>query len=160
MNTTKLTQKRLKEVVRYDRRTGNFYWKVSTGKAKRGELSGHTDTNGYTKISIDGVKYFAHRLAWLYCFGVWPVANIDHIDRCRSNNKLKNLRDVSQAINGLNGPIRKNNRSGYTGVSYDARRSNWVAYITRSRRKKHLGAFDTCAQAAKARAAAISTVFD
>lgn len=154
-----LTQERLKEVVRYDRRTGGFYWKVSTGKASRGAVAGHTDSAGYTKISIDGRKYFAHRLAWFYVWGKWPEKNIDHKDLCRSNNKLSNLRDVCQSLNGLNGPRRKNNSSGYTGVSYDTRRGYWVAYINQGFRKKHLGSFKDPRDAAKARAAAHKFIF-
>ena len=153
-----LTHKRLREVLKYDRRNGNFYWKVSTGKAKRGEVAGHTDSLGYTKISLDGVKYFAHRLAWFYCHQKWPDQNIDHIDRCRSNNRLINLRDVGQIINGLNGPLRRNNSSGYTGVSYDRRRGAWVAYINFGRRKKHLGQFADLNLAAKARESALQNL--
>lgn len=159
MKTSTLTQKRLKEVVQYDRRLGLFYWRISTGKASRGSVAGHTDSAGYTKISIDGVKYFAHRLVWLYVYGAWPLQNIDHIDLCRSNNKLSNLRDVGQSMNGLNGPVRRNNSSGYTGVSYDTRRQNWVAYVNQGRRKKHLGAYKTLTDAALARCAAISQIF-
>ena len=159
MKTNVLTQKRLKEVVQYDRRSGLFYWRVSVGKASRGSVAGHTDTMGYTKISIDGVKYFAHRLAWLYVHGAWPTQNIDHIDLCRSNNKISNLRDVGQSINGLNGPLRRNNSSGYTGVSYDARRKNWVAYVHQDRRKKHIGAYKTPADAAAARRVVLAEIF-
>lgn len=155
-----LTQERLKEVIKYDRRTGLFYWKVSTGKVSRGAVAGHTDSAGYTKISIDGVKYFAHRLAWFYVRGKWPEKNIDHKDLCRNNNKLANLRDVGQSLNGLNGPLRKNNSSGYTGVSYDARRKHWVAYINQGQCKKHLGSFKDLRAAAEARAAALNFVFD
>jgi hypothetical protein len=153
--TNMLGYKRLHEVLRYDRRNGNFYWKVSTGKAKRGEVAGHTDSAGYTKISVDGVKYFAHRLAWFYCHKKWPGKNIDHIDRCRNNNRLKNLRDVGQTVNGLNGSLRRNNSSGYTGVSYDNRRCAWVAYINLGRHKKHLGQFSDLNLAAKAREVAL-----
>lgn len=159
MRTLSLTQKRLKEVVRYNKQTGLFYWKVSVGKAKRGEVAGHTDSAGYTKVSIDGVKYFAHRLVWLYVYGAWPTQNIDHKDLCRSNNRLSNLRDVGQSLNGLNGPLRCNNSSGYTGVSYDARRGEWVAYVNRARRKKHLGAYKNLAEAVAARRSALAQIF-
>lgn len=156
---TILSYKRLCEVVAYDKKSGDFYWKVSIGKAKRGNVAGHTDSNGYTKISIDGVKYFAHRLAWFYVRKEWPKRNIDHIDRCRSNNKFSNLRDVGQSLNGLNGSLRKNNRSGYTGVSYDPRRDQWVAYINQGRRKKHVGAFKDKKLAVLARSKAIMQIF-
>ena len=159
MKTSELTRQRLKEVVQYDRKTGLFYWRVSTGKASRGSVAGHTDSSGYTKISIDGVKYFAHRLAWFYVYGKWPTKNIDHKDLCRNNNKLSNLRDIGQSLNGLNGPLRKNNSSGYTGVSYDARRGKWVAYINRNYRKKHLGNFENLRQAVAARKFAFAAHF-
>jgi len=157
--TSSLTYKRMREVVRYDRQSGLFYWKVSVGKAKRNEVAGHTDSSGYTKISIDGVKYFAHRLAWFYCFKVWPQKNIDHVDRCRSNNRIKNLRDVGQSLNGLNGSLRRNNSSGHTGVSYDPRRDTWVAYVNKDGRKKHLGAYGSPKIAAQARADVVSAFF-
>lgn len=157
--TSSLTYKRMREVVRYDRRLGLFYWKVSTGKVTRGAVAGHTDSSGYTKISIDGVKYFAHRLAWFYCYKTWPTQNIDHIDRCRNNNRIKNLRDVGQSLNGLNGSLRCNNSSGHTGVSYDPRRKTWVAYINRNGQKKYLGAYDNPKIAAQARADVIAAIF-
>ena len=157
--TSSLTYKRMREVVRYDRQSGLFYWKVSVGKAKRNEVAGHTDSSGYTKISVDGVKYFAHRLAWFYCFKVWPQKNIDHVDRCRSNNRIKNLRDVGQSLNGLNGSLRRNNSSGHTGVSYDPRRDTWVAYVNKDGRKKHLGAYGSPKIAAQARADVVAAFF-
>lgn len=157
--TSLLTYKRLREVVRYDRCSGLFYWKISTGKAKRGYVAGHTDSNGYTKISIDSVKHFAHRLAWFYCHKEWPKNNIDHIDRCRNNNRLSNLRDVGQSLNGLNSPLRRNNSSGHTGVSYDPRRNTWIAYVNKDGRKKHLGAYDNPKIAAQARASVIAAFF-
>lgn len=159
MKTTLLTHKRLLEVVKYHRHTGVFYWKVSTGKVARGAAAGHTDSNGYTKISIDSVKYFAHRLAWFYVHREWPKKNIDHINLCKSDNRIVNLRDVGQSVNGINGPIRRNNSSGYTGVSYDKRRGNWVAYTHQKFRKKHLGAYETLAGAALARQKAVAEIF-
>jgi hypothetical protein len=157
--TSSLTYKRLREVARYDRRSGLFYWKITVGKARRGCVAGHTDSNGYTKISIDGVKHFAHRLAWFYCHKEWPKNNIDHIDRCRNNNRLSNLRDVGQSLNGLNGSLRRNNRSGYTGVFYDVRRDKWIAYINRKGHKKHLGEFKLLQAAVQARQTVLQEIF-
>jgi hypothetical protein len=148
-----LTHERLRQLLLYDPLTGVFTWRQEKIKGRHtcGASAGHVDASGYCKISVDGQKYYAHRLAWFYHYACWPAKNIDHIDRCRSNNRISNLRDVSQSKNGLNGPLRRNNASGFTGVIYDGRRKNWVAYITIARKKKHLGSYRSLELACKAR---------
>lgn len=154
--TQKLKYSRLIEVLDYDPDIGVFTWKKNVCRRKIGDIAGHTDRIGYTKISIDGVKYFAHRLAWFYYYKTWPIKNIDHKDQSRSNNRISNLRDVGQTINGWNTPIRKNNTSGFTGVSYDPRRKKWVAYLHIGWQKKHIGSFKEKHLAAEARKIALS----
>lgn len=153
-----LTHKRLRELLLYDPQTGAFTWRKDRvrGKHTGGGAAGHIDASGYCKISIDGRRYYAHRLAWFYYYASWPSKNIDHIDRCRNNNRIANLRDVGQSENSLNGSLRRNNASGCTGVSYDSRRKSWVAYITVAGKKKHLGAYTSLALACEARRQATS----
>lgn len=148
-----LTHERLRQLLLYDPLTGIFTWRKEKVKGKHtgGSNAGHADARGYCKISLDGQKYYAHRLAWFYHYARWPTKNIDHIDRCRNNNRISNLRDVGQSKNALNGPLRRNNASGFTGVSYDERRKTWVAYITVAGKKKHLGAYMSLALASEAR---------
>ena len=71
--------------------TGFFYWK----KNKR--IAGGKNGNGYWLIKINGVKYYSHRLAWLYMNGKFPNCEIHHKDDCRSNNKWNNLQDLSKS---------------------------------------------------------------
>ena len=144
------------ELLDYDADEGVFRWKRGNSRKRIGDAAGHTDRGGYTKICIDGVKYYAHRLAWFYHYKTWPSGYIDHIDRCRSNNRIQNLRDTNQTINGLNGALRVNNTSGHTGVSFDPRRKKWVAYIHLGWRKKHVGSFSEKHLAAEARSIALS----
>jgi hypothetical protein len=47
-------------------------------------------------------------------------------------------------------PLRQNNTSGYTGVSYDRKRHLWKAYISQQGKHIHLGRFPTAIQAALA----------
>ena len=157
-----LTHERLCEMLDYDPQTGVFHWRQNVGKNKykRGDVAGHQDASGYVKIGLDGVRYYAHRLAWFCVFKQWPRNNIDHVDRCRSNNRILNLRDVGQTVNGLNGPVRRNNSSGYNGVTFDPRRGHWTAYITVARKRRYLGAFADIHAAKAARQAAEASIMD
>lgn len=108
-----LTQERLKELLHYGPNSGLFMWRVDRrGTAKAGQWAGRTNSKGYVEISVDGKRYKAHRLAWLYTHGVWPKGQIDHKDRDRAGNWIDNLRDVTQSVNLKNTGAQKNNTSG------------------------------------------------
>jgi hypothetical protein len=95
MKTTgqdKLTAERLRERLHYDAETGVFTRRVGSGHAHAGDMAGSVHSTGYVRIGIDGGKYTAHCLAWLYVHGVWPSDQIDHINRNRSDNRIANLR--------------------------------------------------------------------
>lgn len=113
-----LTLIRLKEFLYYSKSTGEFTWRVSRGKAKRGERAGSLDSEGYLNIGIDKKRYRAHRLAWFYVTGYWPKHEVDHKNRIRRDNKWKNLREATDQDNAKNHSISCTNRSGVTGVMY------------------------------------------
>jgi len=53
-------------------------------------------------IGLLGKRYYAHRLAWLYVYGVWPDGDTDHINRNKHDNRIANLRSCSRSENMLN----------------------------------------------------------
>ena len=53
----------------------------------------------YQRITIGGYDYYAHRLAWFYVYGEWPVNELDHIDEDKENNAIDNLREATHAEN-------------------------------------------------------------
>lgn len=110
--------------------------------------------NGYRRTTIDGVAVLEHRLAWLYVHGRWPSQQIDHINGNRTDNRIANLREVSQSVNmrNLQGP-KKNSQSGVLGV---IRHSDtlWRVRVTINRKAKHIGYFQTREAAAEAYAMA------
>ncbi|EFE1615700.1 hypothetical protein CKI87_000297 [Escherichia coli] len=64
------------EVLDYNKETGIFTWKKKlSARGAVGKVAG-TISYGYNAINIDGVRYFAHRLAWLYVYGEWPKQEI------------------------------------------------------------------------------------
>ena len=112
----KLTQERLKEVLRYDAEgTGMFVRATRQRGCRVGEVVGSFDPFGYIKIGVDAKDYLAHRLAWLYVYGYMSENLIDHINRNPADNRISNLREVSQQCNMRNTGTPKHNTSGVKG---------------------------------------------
>lgn len=103
----------------------------------------------YWILSFRGESIGAHRMAWALHHGMWPSGVIDHVDRDGLNNKIENLRDVTQAENLRNSRMKSNNKSGVTGVSF--RNGKYRAKIVHDYRVFNLGSFDNLEDAAKAR---------
>ena len=67
-----LTQRELKRILRYDKETGLFIRKKATfNSVNIGDIAGGVKSNGDVYISVKGKEYSAHRLAFLYVFGVF-----------------------------------------------------------------------------------------
>lgn len=125
-----ITQKRVKELLNYNPENGNLIWRVNKGRAKQGEVAGTLHKDGHILVGVDGERYQAHRLIWLWMEGYFPENDIDHKDRLPSNNKWCNLRHTSHKCNMRNCSISKNNKSGVTGVSWNDKNNKWFASIT------------------------------
>lgn len=152
-----LTADRLRFLLRYDANTGEFVWLRQQGSRKAGDVAGAIKTEGYREIGIDGRLYYAHRLVWLYVFGRWPTEQIDHRNGDESDNRLSNLRECSNAENCQNLGLRKSNKSGLTGVRWDAARSKWAAQIRIDGKITPLGRYQTKEMAHQAYLAAKAT---
>jgi citrate synthase len=148
MAKTNLTSARLHEVLEFDADTGVFTWKITRTKAKRGARAGSI-WNGYEVIKIDAERYSAHRIAWLYVYGKWPDAEIDHINGNRADNRICNLRDVSASVNQQNARrARVDNASGFLGVT--KQKNLWTSQLTINGKTLHLGLYKTPEEASQA----------
>ena len=129
------------ELLSYDPKTGNLIWKVDRGgTAKTGMVAGHRDTShGYRIIRVNGIRYRAHRIAWLLFYREFPTSHIDHINRNRDDNRITNLRCVTHTENMRNRKKMKSNKSGVTGVSWNSKDKNWKAQITSNGKRIILG---------------------
>ncbi len=137
-----ITAGELRELLSYDETSGEFRWKVKPCKGRHvGDVAGNLNTNGYVQIRIKGKLYMSHRLAWLYVHGEWPKDQIDHIDGNRSNNRLNNLRSVSNRENACN---QKSHREGRLfGSHYSKHDKKWRARIEINGKRISLGLFPT-----------------
>lgn len=143
MATRDLTAARLRELLQYNPDSGQFRRLVRTSnRIKAGDVAGCLAGEGYLHIRVDGGLYKSHRLAWLYMTGAWPIGSIDHIDGCRTNNAIANLRDVTKSVNLQNQrKARADNASGLLGVS--AHHGRWQARITVDGKRLHIGSYAT-----------------
>jgi len=140
-----ITQSELKELLHYNPETGIFTRKTHLNKhCKINDIAGHKTKHGYVTISIKSKTYYAHRLAWLYVYGEMPKNVIDHINGNGMDNKIINLRDVTQSINIQNIlKIPSHNKSGLMGVSFYKKTEKWRASLTLNKKHFHLGLFKT-----------------
>lgn len=134
-----LTAERLRELLSYDPETGVFDRRQKNAWNARGSAGAKT-CRGYVILSVDGKRYFAHRLAWLHVYGRWPKQFIDHINGCRGDNRIANLREADCALNLENQRVARsdNQSSGVLGVHWSAYHGKWKAHIRVNGRLRHL----------------------
>lgn len=145
----KVTYSRLRELLDYNPDTGLFTWlQYRSQRANKGSVAGRVNmTTGYVEIQIDGTRYKAHRLAWLYCHGVMPDKQVDHINCCRTDNRITNLRKATSSQNQQNTGLTKSNKSGRKGVYF--RGGKWQAQAQINGKKYHLGRHKSIDEASK-----------
>lgn len=145
-----ISQSKLHSIFNYNIDTGLFTYKVNKNRQARiGDVAGRTTSKGYTQITIDGKTYVAHKLAFLYEKGYYPEKQIDHKNRVKTDNRLSNLKEVTQFENMKNLNKRQDNTSGKAGVARKGK--NWQSYINVNLKRIYLGVFKEYSDAVKAR---------
>ena len=143
---------KLKELYSYDKDTGVFTRRIDvTYNAKAGDVAGSKLTNGYLALSVNGKQYLAHRMAWLYTYGELPDDSIDHINHDKTDNRIENLREVTQQGNARNALMQSNNTSGCRGVTWCKTKHRWKARIKIDGKDKALGSYVDFSDAVDAR---------
>ena len=139
MNRKQLTEAQMQELLMrmkknytYDAATGRLT-SSRLGRVIRGKKLGRW---GYLCVLCSlgkrQVFVYLHHAVWAVCKGCFPVEQIDHINGDKHENRIENLREVSDRENKLNMlyPWKPNAVTGLPGVT-----PNHAGFIIKSHQK-------------------------
>jgi hypothetical protein len=147
-----VTVEQLRQYLRYEPETGNFYWIAepnSRGPRVTGKIAGGRNSFGHWQIRLFKRFYYSHRLAWLFMHGTEPK-EIDHRNGIPWDNRISNLRECTHQRNLLNSD--QLNR----GVQKHGRR--YRARVGARDKRITIGTYDTIAEAQEAYNAYVTQV--
>lgn len=147
---------RLNELFVYNPSTGVIVRKIKISNSKAGDVLNTPNGYGYFQVYIGGVNYLVHRIAWKMHYGEDPIKGIDHINGDGKDNRIENLRVVSQKENLRNSRMRSDNKTGVTGVRWREDKKKWHAFIKGEDKLVSLGHYGDFSSAVEARLAAES----
>lgn len=143
------SQERLRELFDYNPTTGNLHWKVKRPHREPGDVAGTKSPTAY-RVDIKDRHYMLHRVIWVMHFGAIPDGLfIDHINGDPYDNRLENLRLVTNRLNMMNRKLSRTNTSGAMGVVKVGKK--WRAQLKVFGVRHIIGIFENFEDAVKAR---------
>jgi len=121
-----------------------YTYNAETGKVygeRRFEIK-RKNKDGYILIGSNHIEgqLFAHHYAYFVTYGNLDFELLDHINRDKTDNRISNLRNVSNQENMFN-----TNAKGYT-----KRKNKWIAQIKLDYKNIYLGSYNTEEEARQA----------
>lgn len=104
-----------------------------------GYLDSTTRDKEFYKVGAQNRFHKVHRIIWILHNGEIPAdLVIDHVDGDSLNNKIENLRVVTQKVNCQNSSTRSDNKSGVCGVTFTIKNGKELcrAYVTVNGKQK------------------------
>lgn len=125
--------------------------KINTDIFEKDSILNPWIEKGYFRLSLNGKRFKVHQLVAMAFLGHKPCRHklvIDHIDSNPSNNRVENLRIVT---NRENLSKERTIKSGMpTGVHLNKKSNKYISQITINRIQRHLGSFNTIEEASEA----------
>jgi hypothetical protein len=135
--------------IKYDIETGCLWGRNNHYKDKRWEIKKGHNKDGYLQILIGDKNYLVHRVVYKLYHPKWNIDDIsrenriDHENRNRADNRIINLRNVTEQENQFN-------RKATKGYYWNKQRNRWHAQIYLNRKHISLGCFEKEDDARKA----------
>lgn len=113
----------------------DLYWKVTIPKSKHriGDKAGGFNREGYRRVKLFKKEYLVHRIIWKMHYKKEPPEFIDHVNQCKADNRISNMRESSASLNRLN-----NTACGY---SWHKLKGMFASRIKLDGKLIHLGYF-------------------
>lgn len=105
------------------------------------EYCWHKHHSGYFETTINKKHIRLHQFI-MQIYGFNQIIDHIHGENSKYDNRKNNLRVASKSENNRNHKVRKDNKSGYSGVSWDKQRHKWKAAIGYNNLYIVLGYFD------------------
>ena len=145
-----ISQERLLELFNYNPDSGIFIELTKRKNKNIGDILGTVSNQGYLVGVVDKKQYQLHRLAYLYMTGEMPD-KIDHKNHITTDNRWKNLRNVSAFDNMQNTKMSVRNTSGCVGIYWNKTNLRWESRINVNKKRIFLGSFELYHEAVNAR---------
>ena len=109
------------------------------------------DSGGYPVVRLNGQLVRLFDVVMSQYFDEKPKGCfVDHINHDKLDNRIINLRFVTPAESSRNMPLKRDNKSGHTGVCKTPK-NTYRAYITINKKQINLGYYQTLEEAVSAR---------
>lgn len=145
---------RLRDRLDVDFKSGRLYYKPIGLRGWDTQNSGkecfNIKCNNYLAGTIDKVRLYKHRVILAMYLGRWPNF-VDHINGDTKDNRLSNLREVSQAENRKNCSLHKKNASGYNGITWSKESGKWLVRVCHNYKEYNLGLYKDLDEAIEVR---------
>lgn len=151
----RISHHRLCELVHYNPLSGRIT-RLTNGKTyKIGDAVTAVDSTGYVYLYLDGRKYHAHRIIWFYVYKIWSAkkSHLDHKNRNKTDNRIKNLRIATPSQNHVNCPAQVHSKTQQRGIHRHAC-GRYRVQLQKDNASIHVGYFNTLRNAVIARDAA------
>jgi len=127
----------LRSIFKYNPCSGKLIWKKKIAQRTIVGTEAGWKATKYLQVTVKGKHYYVHRIIWQMVYGNLSTdLQVDHRDRNPLNNRLLNLRKVTQSVNMKNQSLPKNNSSGVIGVNFHKLSGMWLSQITHNKSRE------------------------
>jgi hypothetical protein len=135
---------RLRGAFSYDPESGILSYASPRQKVRVGDRAGRQQPQGHRVVGFAGRTFVEHRVIFAIQTGRWPIAEIDHINNRRADNRWANLREATRTQNQRNNPGYTRKHGARLKGAYPVGSSGkWQAIISVGGKATYIGTFET-----------------
>ena len=131
------------------REDGTLLYKENCKTKKQGDEAGYIDACGYVRVSMaKNIKEYVHRIVWFIHTGE-EAEYVDHINGCKHDNRIENLRSCTHAQNMRNRTTKTNRAHNLPRNVYLQKDGRFRVMLSIQGEIKHIGSYASIEEAAE-----------